>query len=58
MVATQQLRSQFDPAIVGEGESVVDFTLWLNGMVATLATLDEIVVEYVIIKKIMRCISP
>jgi hypothetical protein len=36
----------------------VDFTLWLNGMVATLATLDEIMVEYVIVKKILRCIPP
>jgi hypothetical protein len=41
--AAQQLRSQFDRAMFREGESVEDFALRLNGMVATLATLGEIV---------------
>jgi hypothetical protein len=27
-----------------------------NGMVATMATLDEIVEEYVIVEKILRCV--
>jgi hypothetical protein len=35
---------------------VEDFGLRLNGMVATLATLGEIVSEYVVVKKILRCV--
>jgi hypothetical protein len=30
----------------GEGESVEDFALRLNGMVATMATLGEVVEEH------------
>jgi hypothetical protein len=56
--AAQQLRSQFDRATFGEGESVEDFALRLNGMVATLATLGENVEEYVIVEKILRCVPP
>jgi hypothetical protein len=56
--AAQQLRSQFDRATFGEGESVEDFALRLNGMVATLATLGENVEEYVVVEKILRCVPP
>jgi uncharacterized membrane protein YgcG len=49
----QQLRSQFDRAAFKEGESVEDFTLRLNGMVATLG---EIVEEHVVVEKILRCV--
>jgi hypothetical protein len=52
------LRSQFDRAAFKEGESVEDFTLRLNGMVATLATLGEIVEEHVVVEKIFRCVPP
>jgi hypothetical protein len=33
-----------------------DFALLLNRMVATLGTLGEIVLEYVVIEKILRCV--
>jgi hypothetical protein len=39
-----------------EGESVEDFTLQLNGMVATIATLGEIMEEYVVVEKILHYI--
>jgi hypothetical protein len=35
---------------------VEDFGLRLNRMVATLATLGEIVSEYVVVEKILRCV--
>jgi hypothetical protein len=57
-VAVQQLRSQFDRAMFREGETMEDFTLCLNGMVATLATLGEIVEEKKVVKKILRCVPP
>jgi hypothetical protein len=41
-----------------EGETMEDFTLCLNGMVATLATLGEIVEEKKVVKKILRCLPP
>jgi hypothetical protein len=37
---------------------VEDFALRLNGMVATLATLGEVVEEYVVVEKILRCMPP
>jgi hypothetical protein len=42
----------------GESESVEDFVLHLNGMVATLATLGEVVEEHKVVEKILRCIPP
>jgi hypothetical protein len=42
----------------GEGESVEDFALLLNGMVATMATLGEVVEEHKVIKKILHCVPP
>jgi hypothetical protein len=42
----------------GEGEFVEDFALRLNGMVATLATLGEVVEEHKVVEKILRCIPP
>jgi hypothetical protein len=56
--AAQQLHSQFDRAMFREGESVEDFALRLNGMVATLATLGEIVEEFTVVEKILRCVPP
>jgi hypothetical protein len=53
---TQQLRSQFDHAMFWEGETVEDFSLRLNGMVATLATREEIVEEQKVVKKILHCV--
>jgi hypothetical protein len=41
-----------------EGESVEDFILWLNDMVATLATLSEMVEEHVVVEKVLRCVPP
>jgi hypothetical protein len=35
-----------------------DFALQMNGMVATLATLGEIVEEHKIVEKILRCVPP
>jgi hypothetical protein len=37
---------------------VEDFALQLNGMVATLATLGEIVEEFTVVEKILRCVPP
>jgi hypothetical protein len=54
--AAQQLHSQFDHAPFGESESVEDFVLRLKGMVATLATLGEIVPDNVVVGKILRCV--
>jgi hypothetical protein len=54
----QQLRNQFDRASFKEGESVKDFMLQLNEMVATLATLDEIVEEQLVLEKVLRCVHP
>jgi hypothetical protein len=50
----QQLRIQFDYATFREGESVEDFALRLNSMVATMATHGNIKEEYIIIEKILR----
>jgi hypothetical protein len=55
-VAAQQLRWQFDHAMFVEGESVEDFTLRLNDMVANLATLGEVVKESMVVAKIRRCV--
>jgi hypothetical protein len=52
----QQLRIQFDYTTFGEGESVEDFALRLNSMVATMATHGKIKEEYIIIEKILRCL--
>jgi hypothetical protein len=41
-----------------EGEFVEDFTLRLNGMVATLATLGEIIEEHKVMEKILHCVPP
>jgi hypothetical protein len=54
----QQLHCQFDHAMFTEGESVVDFALWLNGMVATLVTLGETVQEHTVVEKILCCVPP
>jgi hypothetical protein len=56
--AAQQLHSQFDRATFKECESIEDFTLQLNGMVVTLATLSETVEEHVVMEKILRCVPP
>jgi hypothetical protein len=56
--ATQQLCSQFDHATFREGESVKDFSIWMNSMVATLATLGEVVEEHKVVEKILRCVPP
>jgi hypothetical protein len=42
----------------GESEPVEDFVLHLNGMVATLATLGEVMEEHKVVEKILRCIPP
>jgi hypothetical protein len=55
-VVAQQLRSQFNHAMFQEGETVEDFALSLNGMVATLATLREIVEENKVVEKILCCV--
>jgi hypothetical protein len=39
-----------------KGESVEDFALWLNGMVATFATLGETMEEHAVVEKILRCV--
>jgi hypothetical protein len=52
------LRSQFDRAMFREGEFVEDFALRLNGMVATLATLGEVVEEHKVVEKILRRVPP
>jgi uncharacterized membrane protein YgcG len=54
--STQQLRSQFDRAAFKEGESIEDFILRLNRMVATLATLGKTVEEHVVVEKVLRCV--
>jgi hypothetical protein len=54
----QQLRNQFDHAMFREGETMEGFALRLNGMVATLATLREIVEENKVVEKIIRCVPP
>jgi hypothetical protein len=54
----QQLHSQFDRSVFREGETMEDFALQMNGMVATLATLGEIVEEHKIVEKILRCVPP
>jgi hypothetical protein len=53
--SAQQLRSQFDRAAFKEGESVEDFILRLNGMVATLG---ETVEEHVVVEKVLCCVPP
>jgi hypothetical protein len=55
---TQQLCSQFDQAMFGEGESVEDFALHLNGMVVIMATLGEVVEEHKVVEKILYCVPP
>jgi hypothetical protein len=52
----RQLHSQFDCAMFKEGETVEDFALCLNEMVATLATLEEIVEEQKVVEKILHCV--
>jgi hypothetical protein len=52
----QQLHSQFDRATFRERESVEDFALRLNGVVATLATLGEVLKEHKVVEKILRCV--
>jgi hypothetical protein len=52
------LCSKFDRATFGEGETVEDFALRLNGMVATLATLGQIVEEHKVMEKILCCVPP
>jgi hypothetical protein len=52
------LCSKFDRATFGEGETVEDFALRLNGMVATLATLGGIVEEHKVMEKILCCVPP
>jgi hypothetical protein len=37
---------------------VEDFSLWMNGMVATLATLGEVVEEHKVIEKILHSVPP
>jgi hypothetical protein len=54
--AAQQLRNQFDRATFKEGETVEDFALWMNSMVATLATMGEIVEERKVVEKILHYI--
>jgi hypothetical protein len=56
--SVQQLRSQFNRAAFRNGESVEDFILRLNIMVATLTTLDEMVEEHVVVEKVLRCVPP
>jgi hypothetical protein len=52
------LHIKFDWATFGEGETVEDLALWLNGMVAMLATLGEIVEEHKVVEKILHCVPP
>ncbi|XP_062232883.1 uncharacterized protein LOC133930247 [Phragmites australis] len=50
--SAQQLRRQFEVAAFKDGESVEEFALQLSGMVATLATLDEVVEETKVVEKL------
>jgi hypothetical protein len=54
--AAQQLRSKFDQATFRKSETVEDFALCLNDMVATLATLGEIMEEHKVVEKILCCV--
>jgi primosomal protein N'' len=56
--AVKQMHSQFDRTLFWESVSVEDFALCLNRMVATLATLGEVVKEYLVVKKILHCVPP
>jgi hypothetical protein len=56
--AAKQMHSQFDRTLFWESVSVEDFALCLNRMVATLATLGEVVKEYLVVKKILHCVPP
>jgi hypothetical protein len=51
-----QLRRKFDLASFNDGETVEDYALCLQGMVATLATLGEVVDESKIVEKIIRSV--
>jgi hypothetical protein len=54
------LCSKFDRATFGEGETVEDFALRLNGMVATLATLGGggVVEEHKVMEKLLCFVPP
>jgi hypothetical protein len=54
--AAVQLRWKFDLASFNDGETVEDYALRLQGMVATLATLGEVVDESKIMEKIIRSV--
>lgn len=49
----QQLRCEFELAVFKDGESVEDYALRLNGMVANLTMLDEVVEETKVVDKIL-----
>jgi hypothetical protein len=55
--AVQQLRNQFDRTTFKEGESMEEFTLQMNSMVATLATLGDIMEECKVMEKILCCVA-
>jgi hypothetical protein len=57
-VTSQQLHRMYNLTAFEDREIVEDYALCLNGMVAHLATLGEVVKEGEIIVKILRTLPP